>query len=70
MSKSEPTQSLLVARDDLTNRIIPRMVLSQASNPLTAPIPTPEGLTTAERAIRRFSVSGNAIGKYLRFRPS
>ncbi|KAF9449249.1 NAD(P)-binding protein [Macrolepiota fuliginosa MF-IS2] len=58
---SAPTESPLVARDALAKRTIPEMVLSQASNPLTAPIPSPEGLTPAERAIRRFSVTGNAI---------
>ncbi|KAJ3931884.1 MAG: hypothetical protein NXY57DRAFT_173715 [Lentinula lateritia] len=50
------------ARNDLTKRILAQMTLSQASNPLTAPIPLPkENFTPSERARRRFAIEGNAI---------
>lgn len=53
-------------REALTSRIIPQMILSDASNPLTAPTPRKledPVLTARDRAIQRFTVSGNAIGK-------
>ncbi|KAJ3862207.1 hypothetical protein EV359DRAFT_83566 [Lentinula novae-zelandiae] len=50
------------ARNDLTKRILAQMTLSQASNPLTAPILLPkENFTPSERARRRFAIEGNAI---------
>jgi len=39
----------------------PKVTLSTTSNPLTAILPKTPGLTPAERAVERFSVSGNAI---------
>jgi sorbose reductase len=48
-------------RAALVNRNIPEMVLSTADNPLTAPRPPPQGLSTAQRAQYRFQVKGNAI---------
>jgi len=53
-------QSAIVARDLLTTRTIPEMVLSEAGSPLTAPLLTPN-LSPAERVAQRFSVVGNAI---------
>ncbi|KAF9449250.1 NAD(P)-binding protein [Macrolepiota fuliginosa MF-IS2] len=58
---SASTQPVLTSRDEIATRTIPPMVFSQADSPLTNPLTTPEGLTPVERAIRRFSVSGNAI---------
>ncbi|KAJ3915710.1 hypothetical protein F5877DRAFT_81585 [Lentinula edodes] len=50
------------ARNDLTKRVLAQMTLSQASNPLTAPLPLPkENFTPSERARRRFAIEGNAI---------
>ncbi|KAJ3855160.1 hypothetical protein EV368DRAFT_62685 [Lentinula lateritia] len=50
------------ARNDLTKRILAQMTLSQASNPLTAPLPLPkENFTPSERARRRFAIEGNAV---------
>ncbi|KAH7925094.1 NAD(P)-binding protein [Leucogyrophana mollusca] len=50
------------SRNDLTSRVLPQMVLSESSNPLTRPLsPSGNALTPAERAARRFSVEGNAI---------
>ncbi|KAF8830738.1 uncharacterized protein C8R40DRAFT_839198 [Lentinula edodes] len=50
------------ARNDLTKRVLAQMTLSQASNPLTAPLPLPkEKFTPSERARRRFAIEGNAI---------
>jgi hypothetical protein len=56
------------SREALTTRTLPHMTLSDASNPLTAPIPQTEddGLTPAARAVKRFAVEGTAIGP-LRF---
>jgi sorbose reductase len=65
-TESQPT---VIARDALDKRVIPEMVFSQASNPLTAPIPMPEGLTAAERASRRFSVDQHAIGMSTEVKP-
>ncbi|KAI4685715.1 uncharacterized protein J4E88_003550 [Alternaria novae-zelandiae] len=48
-------------RAALVNRQLPEMTLSTADNPLTAPRPPPENLSTAERAQYRFQVRGNAI---------
>jgi len=48
-------------RAALVNRQLPEMTLSTADNPLTAPKPPPENLSTAERAQYRFQVKGNAI---------
>ncbi|KAF5343461.1 hypothetical protein D9758_011848 [Tetrapyrgos nigripes] len=50
------------ARDQLESRVLPQMILSEASNPLTAPLKVPEGLFPSARTERRFSVEGNAIG--------
>ena len=50
------------ARDELLSRVLPQMTFSDASNPLTAPLKAPEGLSPSARAQRRFSVEGNAIG--------
>ena len=45
---------------------LPRIILSTPSNPLTASLPKTPGLTPAERAVERFSVSGlNAIGEFI-----
>ncbi|KAG2059572.1 NAD(P)-binding protein [Suillus hirtellus] len=50
------------SRDDLTSRVLPQMVLSDKSNPLTRPYtPLSSDLTIAQRAAARFSVKGNAI---------
>lgn len=50
------------SRDDLTSRVLPQMILSDKSNPLTRPYtPLPSNLTVAQRAAARFSVKGNAI---------
>jgi len=50
------------SRDELTNRILPQMVLSEGSNPLTQPLSPPSpSLTSSERAIWRFTIQGNAI---------
>lgn len=52
------------SRDELTSRILPQMVLSEGSNPLTRSLsPPPPNLTPAERATWRFAIRGNAIGK-------
>lgn len=57
----------LTSRDELISRILPQMVLSEGSNPLTRPLsPPPPNLTPAERAAWRFTIRGNAIGKQLR----
>ncbi|KAL5115835.1 hypothetical protein ACEQ8H_006237 [Pleosporales sp. CAS-2024a] len=48
-------------RAALVNRQLPEMVLSTANNPLTAPQPPPDHLTTAQRVGYRFQVTGNAI---------
>jgi sorbose reductase len=48
-------------RESLVNRQLPEMVLSTAENPLTAPQPPPDNLTTAQRVAYRFQVNGNAI---------
>ncbi|KAG3229912.1 NAD(P)-binding protein [Suillus brevipes Sb2] len=50
------------SRDDLASRVLPQMILSDKSNPLTRPhIPLSSELTVAEKAAARFSVKGNAI---------
>lgn len=50
------------SRDDLTSRVLPQMILSDKSNPLTRPYtPLSSDLTVAQRAVARFSVKGNAI---------
>lgn len=49
------------ARAILASRTIPRMVLSTASNPLTAPLPQISPQRPAERVITRFSIEGNAV---------
>jgi hypothetical protein len=48
-----------------TSRVnIPKMVLSDATNPLTEPHPPlPNTLTAAERAAARFATHGNAISE-------
>jgi hypothetical protein len=48
-------------RASLVNRQLPEMVLSTAGNPLTAPRPPPDNLSTAQKAAYRFQVTGNAI---------
>ncbi|KAG2142443.1 hypothetical protein DEU56DRAFT_870667 [Suillus clintonianus] len=51
-----------VSKDDLTSRVLPQMVLSERSNPLTrSHTPLSSDLTVAEKAAARFSVKGNAI---------
>ncbi|KAF9225981.1 NAD(P)-binding protein [Gyrodon lividus] len=50
------------SRDELMNRVLPQMTLSERFNPLTRPLsPPPPDLTPVERAVRRFAVQGNAI---------
>lgn len=49
------------AREALTSRVVPTMTLSQASNPLTAPLPPVASTCPAERALARFGVYGNAV---------
>ncbi|KAG9313562.1 hypothetical protein JVU11DRAFT_5889 [Chiua virens] len=49
------------SRDNLTSRILPQMVLSEGSSPLTRPRSPPPGLSPSERAASRFKVQGNAI---------
>ena len=49
------------ARAVLASRTIPRMTLSTASNPLTAPLPQVSSQQPAERATARFSIEGNAV---------
>ncbi|KAF8551828.1 NAD(P)-binding protein [Imleria badia] len=52
----------LTSRDEKTCRILPQIVLSEASNPLTRPLtPPPPNLTPVERATWRFTIRGNAI---------
>lgn len=48
-------------RAALTARQLPEMVLSKAENPLTAPQPPANTLSTTERVQYRFQVKGNAI---------
>lgn len=48
-------------RSALVNRQLPEMTLSTADNPLTAPQPPQDNLSTAQRAQYRFQVKGNAI---------
>ena len=48
-------------RAALASRTIPHMVLSEASNPLTAPLPTLTTTSPAERAAQRFAIEGNAV---------
>ncbi|KAF2116274.1 hypothetical protein BDV96DRAFT_645605 [Lophiotrema nucula] len=49
------------SRESLTSRQLPEMVLSTADNPLTAPRPPPDSLSSVQRAQYRFQVKGNAI---------
>ncbi|THV01923.1 NAD(P)-binding protein [Dendrothele bispora CBS 962.96] len=58
MPNDAPTAA---ARDELTSRVLPQMVFSDASNPLTAPLKAPEGLSPDACSQRRFSIEGNAI---------
>jgi hypothetical protein len=51
----------ITARDALTSRIIPQMVLSTNENPLTAPITSNRLEDPKQRAGQRFAVHGNAI---------
>jgi hypothetical protein len=44
---------------------VPQFVLSTASSPLTGILPKTPGLNPAERAVERFSISGNAIGEFI-----
>lgn len=48
-------------RAALASRVLPTMKLSTAQNPLTAPLPSLSGLTTAETVLARFRVEGNAV---------
>ncbi|KIM92786.1 hypothetical protein OIDMADRAFT_173806 [Oidiodendron maius Zn] len=48
-------------RQALASRNLPTMVLSTASNPLTAPLPQLSSQTPAERAAARFAIEGSAI---------
>jgi sorbose reductase len=43
---------------------LPQITLSTAANPLTKVLPKTPGLTPAQRAVERFSVTGNAIGEF------
>ncbi|KAL0960107.1 hypothetical protein HGRIS_011749 [Hohenbuehelia grisea] len=68
MSSPGPQDSIEIStdlRDALRSRLLPEMTLSDASNPLTAPLPPALGsgkrLSPADRAVRRFTVFGNAI---------
>ena len=44
--------------------LMPLITLSTSFNPLTAILPKTPGLTPTERAVERFSISGNAIGEF------
>jgi hypothetical protein len=60
--------SMADARDALTSRVLPFMTLSDASNPLTAPVLLDPSLPPHVRAAKRFSVEGrNAIGEQTMF---
>ena len=48
-------------RELLAARVIPRMTLSTATNPLTAPLLSNASITPERRAAARFAVEGNAI---------
>lgn len=48
-------------RAALISRAIPTMSLSNAENPLTAPLPPVSSASPAERAVARFKVEGNAV---------
>ncbi|KAF9010049.1 hypothetical protein BDQ17DRAFT_1347436 [Cyathus striatus] len=48
-------------RDALKARILPQMILSEGSNPLTAPVPQDNSLSPAQRAQQRFTIRGNAV---------
>lgn len=48
-------------RSSLVDRQLPEMTLSTAENPLTAPNPPPDNLTTAQRVQYRFQVKGNVV---------
>ncbi|KIY70718.1 NAD(P)-binding protein [Cylindrobasidium torrendii FP15055 ss-10] len=50
-----------VDRKELESRVLPQMVLSEASNPLTAPLPQLTASNPADRALQRFAVEGAAI---------
>lgn len=62
---SDSTQAAPPANEDarasLASRTLPTMLLSTASNPLTAPLPPLSSQTPSERAIARFAVEGNAV---------
>ncbi|TFK38079.1 hypothetical protein BDQ12DRAFT_683937 [Crucibulum laeve] len=49
------------SRDQLTKRVLPQLVLSDQSNPLTAAQPRDTILSPKGRALNRFAVHGNAI---------
>lgn len=53
----------MVAREDLTSRVIPTYALSPATSPLTAPFKAScsSDVTPSARAIERFAIRGNAI---------
>ncbi|KAH8828956.1 hypothetical protein DL96DRAFT_1596091 [Flagelloscypha sp. PMI_526] len=56
------SDNTFTSRDELTKRVIPELVFSTISNPLTAPRPQRlEGLAPSKKAELRFSVEGNAI---------
>lgn len=48
-------------RQALASRNLPTMVLSTASNPLTAPLPQLSSQTPAEKAAARFAIEGSAV---------
>ena len=48
-------------RTTLASRTIPYMILSEASNPLTAPLPVSKKTSPAEQATQRFAIEGNAV---------
>jgi sorbose reductase len=49
------------ARANLASRNLPLMILSTASNPLTAPLPRLSSQTPAESAASRFGIEGSAV---------
>jgi hypothetical protein len=56
--------TLLLSVLPLTLMSLPQITLSTAANPLTKVLPKTPGLTPAQRAVERFSVTGNAIGEF------
>lgn len=64
MTTNNPSVTAMADSADraaLANRTLPQMTLSTATNPLTAVQPPITGETSAQRALDRFRVQGNAV---------